>query len=253
MLKLVSIFLLFLSSLGLYAQSLSNDEKAQITLFIEAIQTKDLNKLMPFIAFPIERTYPVPDIENKTEFIARYSEIFDDSISTLISNSDIEKDWQKVGWRGIMLNSGDIWLDEYSWTIKRINVQSRAERENRKAMIEQEKKTIHKSLKVFEIPSMVLATDKNLIRIDELKNGTFRFASWPTGAAMNLKPDLIIKNGIIENHGSGGNYEFRFKKRKTLYVCQINQLGTEETSPANLLILQNDIEISLVPAEIIHN
>lgn len=253
MVKLFTCYFLLFISFNSLAQPLTDDEKAHITSFIEAIKNKDFKKIMPFISFPIERVYPVPDIKNEVEFVYRYDEMFDDSITQLIVNSDIEKDWNKVGWRGIMFNNGDLWLDEYSWTIKRINVQSTMELNRAIALINYDKSIIHESLKKYQVPVMVLETKKHIIRIDLIENDNYRYAVWPNFVLMNEKPDLIIQNGILEYTGTGGNHQYEFTNGEYKYYCQINYLGTEDTPPANLLIEKNGVEILFEPAEIIHN
>jgi hypothetical protein len=253
MVKLFTCCLLLFISFNSLSQALTDDEKAHITSFIEAIKNKDFKKLMPFISFPIERVYPVPDIQNEIEFVYRYDEIFDDSITQIIVNSDVDIDWEKVGWRGIMLNSGDLWLDEYDWVIRRINVQSKVERERRKTLIAFDKSTIHESLKGFEEPIMLLKTKKHIIRIDALEDEIYRYAVWPIKSSMSEKPDLIINNGSLEYMGSGGNHEYQFHNGEYSYTCQINAMGTVETPPANLLIEKNGVEIMFEAAEIIHN
>ena len=253
MVKLFACFILFFISFNFFAQALTDDEKAHISTFIEAIKQKDFEMLMPFISFPIERTHPVPDIKNVDEFVYRYDELFDDSITQLIVNSDIEKDWSKVGWRGIMFNNGDLWLDEYNWLIRRINIQSKVELDRMNDLINYEKSTIHESLKEFDTPEMILETKKHLIRIDYTGNEYYRYTVWPINTSMSQKPDLIITKGTLEYMGSGGNHQYEFTNRNYRYICQINVLGTSETPPANLLIEKNGTEILFESAEITHN
>lgn len=253
MVKLFACSFLIFISFTFFAQPLTDDEKTHISNFIEAIKQKDFESLMPFISFPIERTHPVPDIKNVDEFVYRYDELFDDSITELIVNSDIEKDWSKVGWRGIMFNNGDLWLDEYNWHIRRINIQSKVEVNRMYDLINYEKSTIHESLKKFDRPIMILETKKHLIRIDYSENDDYRYAVWPVNTAMHQKPDLIINKGTLEYMGSGGNHQYEFTNGDYKYICQINIIGADDTPPANLLIEKNGTEILFEPAEITHN
>ena len=50
--------------------------------------------------------YPLLSINTKKEFIQKYSVNFGDSLKRLIVKSEIDIDWSKVGWRGIILNRG---------------------------------------------------------------------------------------------------------------------------------------------------
>jgi hypothetical protein len=40
--------------------------------------------------------------------LKRFDEVFDDALLKNIVNSDIEKDWDDVGWRGIMMSRGGL-------------------------------------------------------------------------------------------------------------------------------------------------
>jgi len=55
--------------------------------------------------------YPIPDIKDETELINRFDEVFNDELTAVIASSNIDTDWDSVGWRGIMLNSGVMWVD----------------------------------------------------------------------------------------------------------------------------------------------
>lgn len=253
MVKTFILLLLFFVSYNSIAQPLSDEEKTKISQLIEAIREKNYKALMPFISLPLDRQHPVPDINNESEFIYRYDEIFDDSITQLIVNSDIDKDWSKVGWRGIMFNNGDLWLDEYNWTIKRINVQTSSEREKANTLINYDKSIIHESIKEYQTPVMVLETKKYIVRIDLLEDDNYRYAVWPVFALMNEKPDLIIENGSLEYMGSGGNHQYRFTNGEYVYTFHINKMGEEGAPPANLIVEKNGKEIINEPAEIVEN
>jgi len=246
------IIFALLSSTG-YAQELTTQDKESLTNFIEAVKSKDFKKLMPHISFPIKREYPLPDIKNEVEFIYRYTELFDDSITKVIANSNIDKDWSRVGWRGFMLNNGDIWIQEVDYKLTAVNLQSKVEREKRAAIIKYDKATLHPSINEYEYPVIALKTGKYYIRIDEMQNEVYRAAVWPVNEFTNAKPEFIVLDGKLEYMGSGGNHQYVFENGELVYKCQINILGTSETPPANLLVEKNGAEIMFTPDEIIRN
>jgi hypothetical protein len=51
----------------------------------------NLKKLDSIISYPYGRPHPIPPINNKQELEKRYSEIFDDSLTSVIINSNIKK------------------------------------------------------------------------------------------------------------------------------------------------------------------
>ena len=251
--KLIYLLTFTFLSVNVNSQELKVEEKAKISNFIAAIKARDFQKIIPFMSFPIEREYPLPDIKNEIEFITRYDELFDDSITALIVNSDPNKDWKKVGWRGFMLNNGEVWMSESDYKISRINAQSKAEQASLNEIIAYDKSVIHESLKDFESPLLVLKTDKYMIRIDALKDDKYRYAVWPLNSSISAKPDLINNEGALEYQGSGGNHQYQFTNGEFVYTLRMNVIGAEETAPATLIVEKSGVEVLSQPAEIIRN
>ena len=100
------------------------------------------------VVYPLEREYPIPDIENKTDFIKRYSEIFDTTLKNEIVKSTPAKVWTDMGLRGIMLNRGTIWLD-IDGRLSAVNYQSKLEADLKKTLIAAQKKELDPSILFF--------------------------------------------------------------------------------------------------------
>ena len=110
--KIVLIILLLIFGLtDGYSQLSKTEYEGVVEYFLDCIRNTDFDKLDSIISSPIQRPYPIPPIKNKQELKNRYSEIFDDRLTSLITSSNIKEDWSNVGWRGIMLENGVIWLD----------------------------------------------------------------------------------------------------------------------------------------------
>lgn len=61
---------------------------------------------------------------------------------------------------------------------------------------------LHPSLKSFKRLAGIYQDDTKLIRIDILKDDTFRYAAWPKSKPMSSKPELVMtggKGGIVKN------------------------------------------------------
>lgn len=84
-------------------------------------------------------------------------------------------------------------------------------------MIAGDKEKIHSSLKAFRLPTYKIKTKNYLIRIDELENEKYRYASWKVGDNQSSKPEIVIQNGTIEFGGSGGNQVNTFVNGKYTY------------------------------------
>ncbi|MBF4515341.1 hypothetical protein IRZ71_03270 [Flavobacterium sp. ANB] len=248
--KLIYIALIIFSVTNASGQELKKEYQKFIQTFIDNVKGDKKEEIAKIISYPLKRENPIPSIKNKAEFIKRYSEVFDADLKKEITSSKPDKDWSEVGWRGIMLNNGTIWIDT-DGKLKTINYQSAYEKELKAKLIASQKKNLHSSIANFKKPLYVLETAKFRIRIDDLGNENYRYASWSIKKGMNEKPDLIISNGKWSAEGSGGNSKFEFKSGGYLYECYIIVLGTSDSPPATLTIYENNKEILSQNAKIV--
>ncbi|WP_145858999.1 hypothetical protein [Pedobacter suwonensis] len=249
--KKISLALLFVSITYLaYSQeeTLNKKYRPVVISFINAVKSGDVEKLSSKIKYPLNRAYPIPPIKNKQEFIKRYKEVFDDNLIKKIITSKAETDWSDVGWRGIMLLRGDLWLDTDGKLIA-VNHQSRLESKEKARLINVEKNSVHPSIGNFEQPVLVFETAQYRIRIDDLGNDNYRYASWPIKSKMSDKPKLILTNGKFKPDGSGGNHNYQFKSGDYIYTCFIIIMGEKGTPPAQLVITKAGKEILSQPAK----
>ena len=220
--------LIFITSL--FTQETDTSYKEVARSFIKCIQMNDIEQLSERLFYPYKRPDPIPPIKDKTEFKKRYTELFDDSLISIITHSDAETDWKDMGWRGIMLHDGIVWLD-YDGKVIGINYRTLAEKEVLKKWIEYERSLLHSSLKEYLKPMYTLITKRFIVRIDLLENGTYRYASWKKSATLLDKPDLVLFNGELSAEGSGGNHQFNFKNGIYTYSIYVNAIRSEESAP----------------------
>ncbi|MBE8727620.1 hypothetical protein [Flavobacterium hungaricum] len=232
------------------AQELKPDYQKFVSKFIQEVKSGDKEAIAKRVRYPLKRDYPIPSIKNKTDFIKRYNEMFDKVLTEKITQSDPAKNWEEVGWRGIMLNQGDMWMDTDGKIIA-INYQSEVEKKQKNALIAAQKKSVHASISKFKEPVAVIETSKFRIRIDDLGNNNYRYASWSVKKKMTDTPDLIIENGTFFADGTGGNHHFEFKKGNFRYECHFIVLGERGTAPAMLFIYQSEKEILSQDAKIV--
>ena len=248
--QIIIVTFLTLNSFFLFGQGMTKEEQKVVSNFIDCIIHKKKEKLATKISFPFEREYPIPQIKNSQEFLKRYNEVFDDNLTNMIVNSKLSTDWSAVGWRGIMLLNGEVWLD-YDGRLIAVNYQSKYEEKRVYELIKLEKSNLHKSLVKFKNPVHILETSKYRIRIDDLGKGNYRYASWPLKSKMTDKPDVVIEKGEYKPDGSGGNHSFIFKNKEYTYECAIIVMGEENAPPASLTIYKGDKEILSQKADII--
>ena len=245
------IIILFLISCSVsYAQDKEDDYMVVVESFVNQVKNNKIDELKKAVRYPLRRQHPIPSIANEAEFKKRYDQVFDKALIDIIVNSELKNDWSPMGWRGIMLHSGTIWLG-YDGDLIAVNYQSDWEKKKRKALIKEEKSEVHPSLKKFEAPILILTTAKFRVRIDRLRQGVYRYASWSIKKKMTEKPDLVLKNGALIAEGSGGNHHYKFVNGKYHYYCIINVLAEPEVPPAYLRVTKGERELLLQPATII--
>jgi hypothetical protein len=225
-----------------FSQKLDKQSEKNVKNFIDNIKNNRKLDIADNVKYPIYRSYPIPEIKNKNEFIKRYDEIFDEKLKNQIIKSSLSKDWALVGERGIMLYNGLLWLDD-AGTLISVNYQSKFENNQKKQLIANEKKTLHFSIAKFKEPICFLQTSKYKIRIDDLGNENLRYSSWRIDKPMTDKPDLVITNGKIVFDGMGGNHYYDFINGNFRYECYIILVGADDSPPGYLSIYENKKEI----------
>lgn len=218
-----------------------DDYKTLASAFITLVEKEDIKAIAAETSYPLSRQYPLPDIKNAAEFIEQYHAIFDGKLREDIITSDVEKDWTKMGYQGIMLSNGTLWLGEKGNLIA-INDLSDSEKKKRTALIAKDKVSIHKSLQKFDEPVAIMETEKFRVRIDEV-DGKYRYASWEIGQKQSEKPDLIVNDGEMIRDGSGGNHHYLFKNGDYTYQCDIIVMGESSSPVGRLNINKSDKEI----------
>jgi len=244
--QIAIIVLLVLFKMG-YAQELSNENQKLVKTFVLSIKKADINKLKSLVVYPLKRDYPLSDIKNEQEFQSRYSELFDEKLKKIITESDPTKDWSTVGMSGIMLNNGIIWLNSEGKLIA-VNYKSTEELNVRDAIVEKDRSSVHKSLSDFAKPAYLLETKRFKLRVDEMKDGQYRYASWSSDKEMTYKPDLVLTNGQRIYDGSGGNHYYHFKNGIYTYEIYVFVIGEKQTPTAELNVYKNKTKIVHEPA-----
>lgn len=233
------ILILFVFKVGYSQEEKLEDYKIDnIKKVIDFFKQKNIDSISTIINFPLNREYPITCIKNEKEFKQRFHEVFDKILIEEVANSTMEL-WSEVGWRGIMLDNGLLWIDSYDGKIVAVNYQSEFEKQLKKDLIDKEKENLHYSLKLFESPIYKIQTKNYLIRIDELSDYKYRYACWKLGEKESSTPDLIIQNGQLEHQGSGGNHVFTFINNNYIYRVYRNIMGWDNSPDITLEIEKN--------------
>ncbi|MFB2652704.1 hypothetical protein [Shewanella seohaensis] len=233
---------LLLGSLSATPQALAALEAEyvpQVQALIDAAKAGDRQAIAEQISYPLQREYPLPDVQNPQQLLTRFQQVFDSKLLSQIANSTTENNWETMGWRGIMLDHGSVWLD-FDGKISGINYQSPEEAKLRDELIAQQKAMLHESVREFASPELAWETERFIIRVDALDRQQYRYAAWSKGKSLSEKPDLVLKKGKLVLDGNGGNHSFQFKSGPYLYVCDVIVLSAEERPIGELLVYKND-------------
>ena len=232
--------------------TLESEEIVSIKKLIELFKKVDIEGISNKISFPLDRDYPIPSIRNKEEFIQRFHEVFDQKLIDKIAQSDISQ-WTEVGWRGVMLDNGVVWMSFKPGFISAINYQTKREKNIQAELIRKDKEQLHATLRNFKSPVYKIQTEKFLIRIDELSENSYRYVSWKAGSDEAIQPDLVLKNGICEMQGSGGNHEFTFVNGIYTYKVRRNILGERDSPDVTIQVEKRGKIIFIAPGSLIRD
>ncbi|WP_423841866.1 hypothetical protein [Aeromonas veronii] len=213
-----------------------------VQLLVDAAEARDHQALANQMKYPFKQEYPIPAIKTPAEMMTRFGEVFDDAILTNIAISRVGQDWQTMGWRGIMLGSSEVWMD-FDGKVIGINHQTAQAAKLKAELIARQKSGLHPSVREYKSPELMWQTEKFTIRIDELDDGHYRYASWTKGKTLADKPDLVLKNGTVRVEGSGGNHTYLFTSGPYRYECVVTVLGERGVPPGELVVYKNDAEI----------
>ncbi|MEL0642261.1 hypothetical protein V6260_16795 [Pseudoalteromonas aliena] len=206
---------------------------------IAAFKAHDKTAIAALIRYPLKRRYPIPDIKNEAEFINRFDEVFNDELVAVIASSNIDTDWDKVGWRGIMLYNGIMWVDTEGKIIT-VNTQNVKEQAFAKRLIDQDKQSLHSSVNTFKKPILNWKTANYHISVDDLDEHNFRYTVWSIDKKISDKPDMVLLNGDITFEGSGGNHHYTFKNGRYSYVLHVTIIGCDTSPPGWVEVYKDD-------------
>ena len=240
---IVYLFLLLMAFSGLAATKHIIIVKPVVAAFKEG----DKAAIAKRVHYPLQRKEPLQAIENEQMLIENFEQIFDKEFVEKIVNSNVRHDWEMMGWRGIMFDSGKLWLD-FDGSIWAVPYESESEKVQREALIDEQKQALHKSLREFTKPILTWQTKQHLIRIDELADNKYRYAAWEIDQSMQDEPSLVITGGTLSFDGSGGNHFYTFTNNGYRYVCHVSVLGTEYSPPGLLEVFKNNVQILSEPA-----
>lgn len=246
--KVLFIAGLILFSINTYAENLNAAQQKSIQKLIQNFKNNNVQAISQSIQYPLDRENPLPSIKNAKELKPRFSQVFDQKLQHKIIHSKPE-DWSVMGWQGIMLDSGEIWVSNVDDAPKQpikiiaVNYSSEAEQKLRSQLLQKQKRQLHPLIQKFEEPELLIKTKDYLIRIDQLNATTYRYASWQKTDDQSKQPDLVLNKGTLSIEGTARNQTFEFKNGAYMYTVYQNNIGNGNSatlivSKGNKIILK---------------
>lgn len=210
-----------------------------ISQFMRTFRYGDRDDLANHIRFPLRREYPIPPVE-RDEFPGRYEEVFDQEITTFISDSS-PRDWRVDAYNiflwdeerriGVSLSSYAIPEAHVRWIASSEHETGERDRllRLRNTLRVIERSQLHGSLHEYESPVLEWVTAAHRVRVDRLENGEYRYAAWKSDRFHSEAPDLTIEGGrhysaastcgteTTRLHGLAGGEVFGFANGEYLY------------------------------------
>lgn len=227
--KAASLFflILFFVNFSAFAKDgvSENKFKTEIQQAISIFQSYNKDSIANLIYYPLEIGHPISDISNKSEMIKRFDEVFDKNLLERLSSSNVN-DWEYMGWRGIMFDNGTVWLDE-DGRILSINYQTEKQRMLQKAIIENDKNSLHASVKDYDKAIHKINIKQGVVRVDKVSSDNYRLTIWFNGRLTTDKPNIHIENGKLRREGSAGSTHYTFNKAPYKYEFGNPVIGSE--------------------------
>lgn len=91
---------------------------------------------------------------------------------------------------------------------------------------------LHQSLNEYEKLEFAKKTTRNMIRIDKMKNDTYRYAAWKADEKISDKPELVILNGSYDKKAEqfifhNKEYEYRVTLHKITIFKNYEKIAEE--------------------------
>ena len=173
---------------------------------MRCIAEGDAGRLASMTMFPIERPYPLRDIEDSADMVRRFHQVFDRPYREKMGRAT-KKDWRSYGWRGYCYGKGyDLWVYDELTAIHYLSPQ---ETTLRNELLKKEKATLHRKLQGEEWVAYGCykdEADSSVIRIDLAKRRERKKANfhgddmgYPQMEAYQVRGDEVVRMAIYRN------------------------------------------------------
>ncbi|MDE6409011.1 MAG: hypothetical protein K2K81_02030 [Muribaculaceae bacterium] len=193
-----------------------------VTDIVKAVANNDSVSFSSHVNYPLERPYPLKDIQNEKEMKAYYPVLMDDSLRNVLAKSS-SSEWSEAGWRGWTVKDGQyLWIDG---DVYAVNYISSREKTMKDSLVRREKASLPANIRAGWTPEWVMEDiaegtvyriDADSISIasaqsDRIGDGTYRLAVYQRGGDLRRHPERILR-GKRKIEGTAGSVFYYFSE-----------------------------------------
>ncbi|MDE6577759.1 MAG: hypothetical protein K2J82_03680 [Muribaculaceae bacterium] len=199
----------------------------------EAIVNESPEEFASAVSYPIERPYPLKNVEDSASMVAYYPNLIDEPLKKAVTETP-DSAWQQEGWRGWTLDNGSyFWIDEgkiYSMTYV-----SKKETQMLDSLQHLEISSLEPSLQPNWIPvaCVVDSVSGAIFRIDtkaDSEPAVYRLAGYSDGSDLSGAPTVVLY-GSLELEGSMGNRFYHFSDENGTTALYTPDISDDEAVP----------------------
>ncbi len=193
-----------------------------VTDIVKAVANDDSVSFSSHVNYPLERPYPLKDIQNEKEMKAYYPVLMDDSLRNVLAKST-SSEWSEAGWRGWTVKDGQyLWIDG---DVYAVNYISSREKTLKDSLVKKEKASLPENIRTGWLPEWVMedVSEGTVYRIDadstsvasassgKGNEGTYRLAVYHRGGDLRRNPERILR-GKRKVEGTAGSPFYYFSE-----------------------------------------
>lgn len=183
-----------------------------IKKLVRAVADDDSVTFASLVSYPLERPYPLHNIDTPEQMTGYYSVMVDDSLRRVLTSSR-PGDWEEYGWRGWSLKRGEyIWVDDDVYAVDYLSAREKVMLDSLRAI---DMGSLSRELAEGWIPELCLQAheDGGVMRIDTRKDSSilprYRLLIYPAGSDLRAAPAYML-NGYRDSEGTAGTRVYTF-------------------------------------------
>lgn len=191
---------------------------AEVKRLVRVVSEDDSTGFAKLVSYPLQRPYPLHDINNEEEMKDYYHKLVDDSLRNILTHSG-PGHWNSNGWKGWSLDDGSyVWVDDHVYAV---NYVSAREKQLMDSLRTAEIAGIAPQIREGWQPELCLAdaSTGTVYRIDSRRrsaNATtcphpYRLAIYAPDSDLRGIPASLLE-GEVEVEGTTQNVLYRFHR-----------------------------------------